>query len=232
MMKKAVMTIIAIIISLLVLGCAQQADTEKAGQPEEKATAPIPETAKPGATKSAQSDIQPTEVNKMASILMIIAPDGFRDEEYFEPKKIFEAAGAQVTTASKGVSEAKGKLGATAKVDVDIASIDATEYDAVVFVGGPGTTVYFDDPSAHKIAKDAYSAGKVTAAICIAPSILANAGVLEDHEATAFSSEKDNVDAKSKGYTGDDVTVDGKVVTGNGPGAATEFGQEIMKLLS
>lgn len=191
-----------------------------------------------GCSQSAQqiSDKEAKEVAKMdvsgKNMLMIIAPGGFRDEEYFEPKKVFEDSGATVTTASKGVTESKGKLGATAKVDIDIVDAEAADYDAVVFIGGPGTTVYFDDPAAHKLAKDAYSAGKVVAAICIAPSILANAGVLKNHKATAFSSESDNVGSKSKGYTGEDVTVDGKVVTANGPGAATKFGEAIIALLA
>lgn len=165
-------------------------------------------------------------------ILMVIAPDGFRDEEFLEPKQVFESANAEVTVASKGVKVAKGKLGASAYVDIDISDVDALKYDAVVFIGGPGASVYFDDPAVHKIAKDAYSADKVVAAICIAPSILANAGVLKEHKATCFESESENVNVKSKGYTGNPVTVDGKIVTGNGPGAAKKFGQEIVKLLS
>jgi protease I len=165
-------------------------------------------------------------------ILMIIAPDGFRDEEFLEPKQVFDNAGASVTVASKGVKTAKGKLGATANVDVDISAVNATDYDAVVFVGGPGTTVYFDDPAAHKIAKDSFTAGKLTAAICIAPSILANAGVLKGKKATAFESESDNIDAKSAGYTGRPITVDGNIVTANGPAVAKDFGEEIIKLLS
>lgn len=164
-------------------------------------------------------------------ILMIIAPDGFRDEEFLEPKAVFENSGAEVTVASKGVKTAKGKLGATADVDIDIAEADANNYDAIVFIGGPGASVYFDDSAALKLAKDSYTLGKVTAAICIAPSILANAGVLEGHKATCFESESGNVNAKSAGYTGDPVTVDGKIVTGNGPAAAKRFGQEIVKLL-
>ena len=164
-------------------------------------------------------------------ILMIIAPDGFRDEEFLEPKQVFESANAEVTVASKGVKVAKGKLGATADVDIDISEVDALKYDAVVFIGGPGSIVYFNDTAAQKIAKDAYSADKVVAAICIAPSILANAGVLKGHKATCFSSESENINQKSAGYTGDPVTVDGKVVTGNGPGAATKFANEIVKLL-
>ncbi|MBW2971655.1 DJ-1/PfpI family protein [Candidatus Woesearchaeota archaeon] len=164
-------------------------------------------------------------------ILMVIAPEGFRDEEFLEPKKVFEGAGAEVTVASKGVKVAKGKLGATADVDMDISEASADDYDAVVFIGGPGAAVYFDDPVALNLAQKSYNSGKVTAAICIAPSILANAGVLDGKQATSFESESRNIEAKSAGYTGKPVTVDGKIVTANGPAAAKKFGEAIVKLL-
>lgn len=182
--------------------------------------------------KTTVTDTNEVSVMPDKKIVMIIAPDGFRDEEYFEPKKVFEDAGVEVVTASKGVSVAKGKLGATANVDMDISEVEVSDYDAIVFIGGPGTTIYFEDADAHRIAKDAESAEKIVATICIAPSILANAGVLEGKKATVFSSESENVNSKSAGYTGNPVEVDGKIVTGNGPGAATEFGKVIVNLLN
>lgn len=162
---------------------------------------------------------------------MIIAPENFRDEELAEPKAIFENAGITVTVASRNCETARGMLGATADVDKDIADVNVADYDAVVFVGGTGATVYFNDPTAHQIAKDAASQGKVLAAICFSPSTLANAGVLEGKKATVFSSEADNLKAKGAEYTGADVEQDGKIITGNGPGAATKFGKTILNAL-
>lgn len=168
---------------------------------------------------------------KGKNVLMIIAPENFRDEELFDTKSVLEAAGAAVTIASKGVSEAKGALGGKASVDKDIEDVNVADYDAVVFVGGPGAAVYFDDETVLSIAKASAEQGKVTAAICIAPSILANAGVLDGRKATCFSSEKGNLEEKGADYTGDDVTVDGLIITANGPRAAKKFGQEIAKAL-
>lgn len=164
-------------------------------------------------------------------ILMVIAPKGFRDEEFLEPKQVFEESGAEVTVASKGVDKAQGKLGATANVDIDISDAVAFDYDAVVFIGGPGATVYFKDETAHKLAKDAAESGRVVGAICIAPSILANAGVLEGKKATSFPSEEKNIEPKCAEYTGHDVQVDGKIITANGPEAATDFGHAIVRAL-
>jgi len=165
------------------------------------------------------------------SILMIIAPVDFRDEEFLEPKEVFKEQGFNVTVASKGVKQAKGKLGAIADVDKDISAVTVDDYDAVVFVGGPGTKVYFEDSDALSIAKEAYEKDKVVGAICIAPSILGNAGVLEAKKATCFSSEATTLEDQGAEYTGKDVEVDGKIITANGPAAAVRFATEIVEAL-
>ena len=164
-------------------------------------------------------------------VLMVIAPENFRDEEFMEPKEVFENAGAGVTVASKGVDSAKGMMGAIVTVDSDISETDAGDYDAVVFVGGSGASVYFNDKTAQNLARTAYEKGKIVAAICIAPSTLANAGLLEGKRATSFSSEKGNLEAKGAEYTGAAVEQDGRIITGNGPGAASEFGHKIAEAL-
>ena len=165
-------------------------------------------------------------------VLMIVAPKNFRDEELLRPKEILEKAKANVTIASKGVKTAKGMFGSTISVDLDLAEANVKDYDAIVFVGGTGAEVYFNDPQALKIAKEAYEQGKVVAAICIAPSILANAGILEGKKATAFPSEASNLEAKGAIYTGEAVTVEGKIITAKGPEAAVQFGNAIAKLLA
>lgn len=164
-------------------------------------------------------------------ILMVIAPENFRDEELLEPKDIFENAGADVTIASKGAESAKGSYGAVVTVDEDITDVNAGDYDAIVFVGGSGSSVYFNDETAHNIARQAYESGKIVAAICIAPSTLANAGLLEGKKVTSWSSEQNNLESKGAEYTGAVVEQDGRIITGNGPDAATEFGQKIAETL-
>ncbi len=155
--------------------------------------------------------------------------ENFKDEEYFTPKSILEGNNIEVVTASLE-SEATSVAGKKQKVDV-LLDQATTDYDAIVFIGGAGASVYFDNPKAHSLAKQFNSQGKVVAAICIAPSTLANAGVLNEKKATVFSSEKDNLEQKGATYTGEDVTVDGNIITANGPGAAQEFGNKIVEKL-
>ncbi len=166
-------------------------------------------------------------------ILMIIAPAKFRDEELFETRRVIEKQGGRVTLASSNGKPSTGMLGGEAVPDVKLSDVDPEDFDAVVFVGGGGSEVYFDDPTAHKVAKIAKGSGKAVCAICIAPSILANAGILEGKNATVWKGDK-YVGLVKKGgakYTGEPVTVDGQVITANGPTSAKKFGVAIVKAL-
>ncbi|MCX8202359.1 MAG: DJ-1/PfpI family protein [Candidatus Micrarchaeota archaeon] len=167
----------------------------------------------------------------MNKILMIVAPINFRDEELFEPKNIFETNGLIVDIAAKDVNKAKGMLGATVDIKFRLKEVNVEEYDAVIFVGGSGATVYFYDEEAHRILRRAYELKKIIGGICIAPSILANSGILKGKKATSFPSEKDSLIKMGVEYSGEAVTVDGNIVTANGPKAAKKFGEEIIKLL-
>src|SRR3989339_350786 len=131
---------------------------------------------------------------KMAKkTLMIIAHEMFRDEEYAEPKAVLEKAGFQVTTASSQPGEATGRFGLKAKVDLTLDKVKVDDYDAVLFIGGPGSHGYYHDPLAHRTAKEAVEQGKVLGAICAAPGILANAGLLKGKNATVHEGDAETL---------------------------------------
>lgn len=169
----------------------------------------------------------------MTKILMIIAPEDFRDEEYFQPKEIFEAEGYKVVTASKRTGPIKGMLGGVATSDLALQMVDASEYDCVVLVGGTGAMQYFEDEFVHSLLKKFIELEKVLAAICVSPNILANAGLLTGRNATVFGDDEliANLKAKGVNYTSLDITVDGKIITANGPKVAREFGKNIVSVI-
>lgn len=167
----------------------------------------------------------------MAHVLMVIAPEVFRDEEYDHPKGVLESRGATVTTASTRAGICHGKLGMAAEATLAVADADTADYDAVVFVGGGGARVFFDDPAAHSLAREAHALGRVVAAICIAPSVLARAGLLRDVRATAFPSQRDDLVAHGAVWSDGPVQIDGRIVTANGPDAARDFGIAIADAL-
>lgn len=168
-------------------------------------------------------------VNK---ILMIIASQNFRDEEYLEPKQVFEQNGFQVFTASSKLELAKGALGAEVKPDITLENIAPDDFDAVVFVGGVGAEEYFNSPDAHQIAQEFNKHGKIIAAICIAPTILANAGLLKNRQATCFDSVNEKLVASGANILNQDVVADDKIVTACGPQAAKKFAQTIIAKLN
>jgi len=95
-----------------------------------------------------------------------------------------------------------------------------------------GAKEYFDSPVALGIAREAAHKRKVLAAICIAPTVLANAGVLNGVRATSFLSERDRLQQAGAIYTGVPVERAGLIITGSGPMAAVPFGQAIVDALA
>lgn len=162
---------------------------------------------------------------------MVIAQKDFRDEEFFEPKEILEKNGIEVKTASKELAMAYGKMGGKFMPNLKLEDAKAEDFDAVIFVGGIGSEMYLDDPVAHRIIKEFYETGKVVAAICFAPLILAHAGILDRKKATMWSGGKEDLEAHGAIYTGKSVEVDGNIITGSGPSAAKEFGDKIVEVL-
>lgn len=165
-------------------------------------------------------------------VVLVIAEKVFRDEEYLIPKKILEEAGVEVITASTTTREAEGKLGARVKPDILLKEVNPDEIDALVFVGGGGAEQYFEDPEAHVRAKKMVDSGKLLGAICIAPVILARAGLLKGKKATVWVDGADELKKNGALYTGNPVEVDGRIITANGPQSAGAFGRELVKLLS
>lgn len=165
-------------------------------------------------------------------VLMVIAHRDFRDEEFLKPKTLLEKAGAQVTVASSSLEPATGSLGAKITPDVLLRSVQADDYEAVVFIGGPGAKEYWNDPSAHELARRTVERGSVLAAICIAPVTLANAGLLDGRKATVWKTESGRLKAQGADYTGADVEVDGRLITANGPEAADSFGKALVDALA
>jgi protease I len=165
------------------------------------------------------------------TVALVIAEKMFRDEEYRIPKEILEKAGVKVITVCTTLAEATGKLGMKVKPDILLGDTDVSLADALIFVGGGGSSQYFEDPAAHGLARDFANRGKIVGAICIAPVILANAGLLKEKRATVFLDGQTDLEGHGAVYTGHPVETDGLLLTGNGPEAAAEFGEKLLGLL-
>jgi len=167
----------------------------------------------------------------MKKIAMFIAFQGFRDEEYTEPKKILEAAGHKVITVSTAKGEARGKFRAVAQVDKTVSEINPAEYDALALVGGPGALEHLDTPEVHALFRKAAELGKVIGSICISPVALAHAGLLKGRKVTCWPDGAAEVVKGGGEYTGAEVEIDGRLITASGPVPAKEYGRALVEAL-
>lgn len=178
--------------------------------------------------KDERNKTRTSKQERMAKILMIIAPVQFRDEELLEPKKLFEAEGHEVVIASTSM-KAKGKLGAEVDTDILLKTVKVDDYDCIVLVGGRG--ILDIKKETKEIIQKGFLSNKVMACICIAGRIFAEYGLLKGKRATVHNTDESLAILKKNGaeYVDEDVVVEEKLVTANGPAAAKEFAQEIIR---
>jgi len=167
----------------------------------------------------------------MGSVLMVIGSRRFRDEEYFEPRGVFEAAGLSVVTASSREGPVRGALGGWANAERFLAGVRAADHDAIVFCGGDGAREFLSSRVAWRLCRHAIEQRKVLGAICLAPLILANAGVLKDRRVTAWPEVREDLERAGAIVVADPVVVDERLVTADGPRHASAFAEAIVRLL-
>ncbi|MFH1823061.1 MAG: DJ-1/PfpI family protein [Patescibacteria group bacterium] len=168
---------------------------------------------------------------KSKKILMVIAPKDFRDQEYLDPRKVFDKNGLEVKVASIQRGRSVGAEGTEVNIDLTISQVNENDFDAVVFIGGPGMLAIIDDDSLQILAKKFYQAGKLTTAICVAPAILAKAGIINGKKATAWSGSQADLEAGGAIITNEPVTIDENIITASGPAAAHDFAEKIISAL-
>ena len=152
-------------------------------------------------------------------VLMIIAHKDFRDEEYREPRKVLEDAGAQVIVASSSMNVCKGMLGMQVKPDVLYTDVKGDDCDAVVFVGGtaPRSTGRTRRPTARPRGRQ--GGEDRLGDLYRARDPLRTRGSSRK-EATVWPSESGQIEGKGARYRKAGVVRDGRIVTADGPESA------------
>lgn len=179
-----------------------------------------------------QGDAAEIARNLSGSILMVVAPKNYQERELNIPKEAFERSGLDVDVASKGVTTATSMSGESVAIDVDVRNADLSKYRAVVFVGGIGIEELnlHQDSDYVNLARNAYERGMIVAAICLAPNILASAGLLTNRNATCADSTY--LVQKNVNYIDAPVVRDGLIITGRDPDASAGFAENIVSALS
>src|SRR5207245_5374609 len=103
----------------------------------------------------------------------------FRDEEFFEPKKILQDEGATIVVASTTARICRGMKGGSAQADISIADAKADDYAGLVLCGGSSAPEFlWNDKKLQELVPALAAAGKVVAAICLATVVLPKAKLL------------------------------------------------------
>jgi protease I len=168
-------------------------------------------------------------------VLFVVCQKDFRDEELAHPMEEVTAAGAESRVAARETAPATGMYGLAVSPDLRIRDAKAAEYDAVVAVGGRATPEWlWTDGDLHRLLRDAKAAGKVVGGICLSGATLAIAGVLRGTRATCYVTDASKREMERAGalFVDQPVVVSGRIVTGNGPAAARDFGKALVDVLS
>ena len=168
-------------------------------------------------------------------VLIAIPYTQFRDEEFFEPKKILESEGAAVTVASTAVRMCHGTRGGSVTSTVTIADSKSEDYDALVICGGPSVPdLFWNDKKLGELAAAMSTAGKVVAAISLATVVLAKAKLLAGKQATVYFLPQAIQELRNAGatYVSDPLVVQEKLILAEGPTESARFGQAISAALA
>lgn len=168
-------------------------------------------------------------------VLMVIPHTQFRDEEFFEPKKIFEDEGAQVAVASTTARGCRGMKGGAVEAGIAIGDAKAVDYDALVICGGSSVPEFFwNDKKLQELAAAMSAAGKVVAAICLSTVVLAKAKLLAGREATVYFLPQ-AIEALKEGgatYVKETLVIHNNIILAEGPLDSHRFGQAIRAALA
>lgn len=158
----------------------------------------------------------------------IVLTTGFEEIEALTVVDVLRRGDVDIKILSLlDILEVNGKHDIMVTADALFAKEKPDDYEMMIIPGG--TTAYLDYPMLQSWVKDFDQNGKKLAAICAAPSVLGQAGVLNGKEATCFPGIEEYLPGAM--ITGEMLTVDGNITTGKGPAAAMEFAFSLLETI-
>ena len=158
----------------------------------------------------------------------IFLADGFEEIEALCPYDLILRAGIPVKTVSiNETTLVTGTHGIKVHADITLSEME-DDFDGIMLPGGlPGADNLNSCAKVQECLKKANSEGKLISAICAAPYVLGQAGLLVGKNATCFPGFEDKLDGAI--HCTDKVVTDGNIITAKGMGAAFELGIEIIR---
>jgi 4-methyl-5(b-hydroxyethyl)-thiazole monophosphate biosynthesis len=160
--------------------------------------------------------------------VLVPLAEGFEEIEAMTIVDVLRRAGIRVTTAGLPGTIVEGSRNVKVLADTKLEDIVEKDYDAVVLAGGsPGYTNLSKSQKVKKIIGDFHRDGKLVAAICGGPTVLAEAGILTNVKATVYPGLEKFIPKPRNERT----LVEGNVITSQGPGTAMEFALKLVENL-
>ena len=166
----------------------------------------------------------------MARVLIPLA-QGCEELEAVTIIDLLRRAGIEVVSAGLAQGPVTASRGTVLLPDTTLDTVLEDDFDMLVLPGGlPGSDHLDRDPRIHRLLQRLSASGRYTAAICAAPKVLANAGLLDGKSATSYPGFLEpfpRVEAVAA-----PVVADGKVITSRGPGTAMDFALQLIETLT
>lgn len=168
----------------------------------------------------------------------VFLADGFEDIEALAPVDILRRGGIETLTVavnSDGLATSAHGIPVIADMVIDefLALPRPSADDFLIFPGGmPGASNLAEcEGLVERLDRHFGNDGK-TAAICAAPAVVLagklSEGALKGRRMTCYPGFEDAIRNAGAEASGEKVTVDGNMITANGPGQAVEFGLTIL----
>ncbi|HOP62151.1 MAG TPA: DJ-1/PfpI family protein [Spirochaetota bacterium] len=162
--------------------------------------------------------------------MKIIVPlaEGFEEIEAVTIIDTLRRAGVDTVTASLNKQVVTGAHGIPVTADSVLGSDE--NFSGIVLPGGmPGSTNLKNDQRIISLIQKIYNKGGVAAALCAAPIVLAEAGILNGKKYTCYPGFEDEIGKNN--YLSEPVITDGNIITGKGPACALPFALKITEIL-
>lgn len=159
---------------------------------------------------------------------LVILAEGFEELEAIAPVDLLRRAEIDCTLASQtGTTLVTGRNGIRVEADRPLDEVAAQRFDCLVVPGGPSTAALRKDARVLELARQHAEPGSLVGAICAAPLVLLDAGVLPARYTghASIAGELPDLDADHP------VVVHSNIVTSRGAGTAVHFGLALVKLL-
>jgi 4-methyl-5(b-hydroxyethyl)-thiazole monophosphate biosynthesis len=165
----------------------------------------------------------------MSKRVLCLLFSGFEEIETVAPVDLLRRAGVEVVVASlTGDRLVTGRCQVTIQADAALAEVEGQAFDLLLIPGGPGIKAVREDGRAARLAQAYAAAGKPVAAICAAPTVLKDAGLLAGRR---FTSHAGVLGELPESQLQDRVVEDGNLVTSRGAGTSVEFGLALVHRL-